>query len=58
MGGSRVEETTDLIDVITLAPNITSTDRLDSIYVVHVHGDPVTYGQSHTTCWVVLSRKL
>lgn len=40
--GDRVEETTDLVDILTLSPNVTATDRLDSIYVVHTHGEPIT----------------
>lgn len=39
--GVRVEETTDLIDAISLAPNTTATDRMDSIYMVYVHGLPI-----------------
>lgn len=40
--GDRVEETTDLIDVLALSLNVTAADRLDSIYVAHVHGEPIT----------------
>lgn len=38
--GVRVVEDADVLDALTIVPNVTATDRLDTVYVNYVHGDP------------------
>lgn len=40
--GAKVEENTDLIDQITIAPNVASSGlpRIDHVYMVYMHGSP------------------
>lgn len=37
--GVRIEETQDLVDILTLTPNTYPVPRIDSIYAKYVHGD-------------------
>ena len=41
-GGARIEETENLIDVVTIEENFLPNVRIDSIYVVYTHGLPPT----------------